>query len=100
MQELPFPFFEPRKFKPKVFTPQQLEQSKKAIIFAFQFIQKEDRIMRKAKFKKQLTIAIPPEHFEEIQKITDDQKISLAEWIRDAVAAALQNIKREEETMK
>jgi predicted HicB family RNase H-like nuclease len=52
--------------------------------------------MRKAKFKKQLTIAIPPEHFEEIQKITDDQEISLAEWIRDAVAAALKNIIREE----
>jgi len=50
--------------------------------------------MRKAKFKKQLTIAIPPEHFEEIQKITDDQEISLAEWIRDAVAAALKNITR------
>ena len=100
MQELPFPFFEPRDFKPIVFTPQQLEQSKKAIIFAFQFIQKENQIMRKAKFKKQLTIAIPPEHFEEIQKITDDQEISLAEWIRDAVAAALQNIKRGEETMK
>jgi predicted HicB family RNase H-like nuclease len=47
--------------------------------------------MRKAKFKKQLTIAIPPEHFEQIQKITDDQDISLAEWIRYAVAAALKN---------
>jgi predicted HicB family RNase H-like nuclease len=66
-----------------------LEQSKKAIIFAFQFIQKENQIMRKAKFKKQLTIAILPEHFEQIQKITDDQEISLAEWIRNAVSAAL-----------
>ena len=27
--------------------------------------------MRKARFKKQLTIAIPPEHFEQIQQITD-----------------------------
>ena len=45
--------------------------------------------MRKARYKKQLTIAIRPEHFEEIQQITDEQEISLAEWIRDAVAAAL-----------
>jgi predicted HicB family RNase H-like nuclease len=45
--------------------------------------------MRKARFQKQLTIAIPPEHFEQIQKITDEQEISLAQWVRDAVAAAL-----------
>ena len=52
--------------------------------------------MRKARFQKQLTIAIPPEHFEQIQKITDDRQISIAEWVRDAVDAALNNIKREE----
>ena len=74
------------------------EQNKKAFIIAFQFIQKENQIMRKAKFKKQLTIAIPPEHFEQIQKITDDQEISLAEWIRDAVAAALTKNQPKEET--
>ena len=56
--------------------------------------------MRKARFQKQLTIAIPPEHFEQIQKITDEQQISIAEWVRDAVTAALNNnIKREEDTM-
>ncbi len=55
--------------------------------------------MRKARFKKQLTIAIPPEHFEQIQQITDEQEISLAEWVREAVAAALDNIKREEDQM-
>ena len=47
--------------------------------------------MRKARFQKQLTIAIPPEHFEQIQQITDEQEISLAEWVRDAVSAALKN---------
>lgn len=55
--------------------------------------------MRKAKFKKRLTITISEKHFEQIQRITDDQEISLAEWIRDAVAAALNNIKREGEKM-
>jgi len=47
--------------------------------------------MRKARFQKQLTIAIPPEHFEQIQQITDEQEISLAEWVRDAISAALNN---------
>jgi predicted HicB family RNase H-like nuclease len=55
--------------------------------------------MRKAKFKKQLTIAILPEHFERIQKITDEQEISLAEWIRDAVEAALTKNQPKEEIM-
>ena len=53
--------------------------------------------MRKARFQKQLTIAIPPEHFEQIQKITDEQEISLAEWVRDAVAAALTKNQQEED---
>lgn len=55
--------------------------------------------MRKARFKKQLTIAIPLEDFEMIKQITDDQEISLAEWVRDAVAAALPTNKPKEEQM-
>ena len=55
--------------------------------------------MRKARFKKQLTIAIPPEHFEQIQQITDEQEISLAEWVRDAVSAALTKNQQEEDQM-
>jgi hypothetical protein len=55
--------------------------------------------MRKARFKKQLTIAIPPEHFEQIQQITDEQEISLAEWVRDAVAAALTTNQPKEDQM-
>ena len=55
--------------------------------------------MRKARFKKQLTIAIPPEHFEQIKQITDDRQISIAEWVRDSVAAALKQSQREEDTM-
>ena len=55
--------------------------------------------MRKAKFKKQLTIAIPPEHFDQIKQITDENEISLAEWVRDAVAAALQTNQPKEEQM-
>jgi predicted HicB family RNase H-like nuclease len=53
--------------------------------------------MRKARFQKQLTIAIPPEHFEQIQKITDEQEISLAQWVREAVDAALTTIQQQED---
>ena len=49
--------------------------------------------MRKARFQKQLTIAIPPEDFELIRQITDEQEISLAEFCREALAAALDNDK-------
>jgi predicted HicB family RNase H-like nuclease len=55
--------------------------------------------MRKARFQKQLTIAIPPEHFEQIQQITDEQEISLAQWVRDAVSAALTTNQPKEEQM-
>ena len=55
--------------------------------------------MRTRQFSKSLSVALPPEHFEQIKKITDDRQISMAEWVRDAVDAALNNNKREEDTM-
>ena len=55
--------------------------------------------MRKARFQKQLTIAISPEDFHVIKQITDEQEISLAQWVREAVNEALQTNKREEDTM-
>jgi len=56
--------------------------------------------MKTQQFQKALTFALPLEHFKQIKQITDEKQISIAEWVRDAVAAALNNIKREEETMK
>ena len=56
--------------------------------------------MKTQQFQKALTFALPMEHFEQIKQITDEQQTSIAEWVRDAVAAALKNNKREEETMK
>ena len=53
--------------------------------------------MKTQQFQKALTFALPMEHFELIKQITDDRQISLAEWVRDAVAMVLNNIKREEE---
>ncbi|MGV7223232.1 MAG: hypothetical protein ACQ9MH_17095 [Nitrospinales bacterium] len=45
--------------------------------------------MKQAKYTKSLTVSIPPEHYDQIKKITDEQQISLAEWVRDVVAAEL-----------
>ena len=56
--------------------------------------------MRTSKFSKALTVALPPDHFDRVKEITDDQQISMAQWVRDAVAEALDNIKREEDNMK
>jgi len=55
--------------------------------------------MKQAIFTKSLTVSMPPEHFEKIKRITDSECISIAEWVRDAVATALNNIKREEDAM-
>ena len=80
--------------------PHYVEHNIKAIMFAFHHIHnEEDIIMKTRQFPKSLTVALPSEHLEQIKQITDDQKISMAEWVRDAVAAALNNIKREEDTM-
>ena len=55
--------------------------------------------MKTQQFQKALTFALPLEHFEQIKQITDNKRISIAEWVRDAVEVALNNIKREEDQM-
>ena len=55
--------------------------------------------MKNARFTKAFTVALHPDVFEKIKLITDKQQISMAEWVREAVAAALKNNKREEEQM-
>ena len=46
--------------------------------------------MREAKFTKSLTVALPIDTYQKIKEITDDQKISLAQWVRRAVNMALE----------
>jgi len=46
--------------------------------------------MRQSQFTKALTFALPLEHFEQIKQITDEQQISMARWVRSAVALALE----------
>jgi len=55
--------------------------------------------MRTRQYSKSLSVALPQEHFDLIKRITDEKHISMAEWVRDAVAAALSNINREEDEM-
>ena len=53
--------------------------------------------MKQAVFTKSLTISMPPEQYEQIKEITDRGRISMGEWVRDAIDAALKNWSPEEE---
>jgi hypothetical protein len=55
--------------------------------------------MRTRQYSKSLSVALPQDHFDLIKQITDEQQISMAEWVRNAVASALRNIKRQEDEM-
>jgi len=55
--------------------------------------------MKTAQFTKALTIALNPDVYEEIKNICDAEKISMAQWVRVAVDAALAKEKQKEETM-
>jgi len=57
----------------------------------------EGNVMKQAQYTKSLTISVPPSQYEQIKKITDDRQISMAEWVRDAVAAALTKNQQEED---
>ena len=46
--------------------------------------------MREAKFTKSLTVALPIDVYQKIKQITDDEKISMAQWVRRAIDAALE----------
>ena len=46
--------------------------------------------MREAKFTKSLTVALPINDYQKIKKITDDEKICMAQWVRRAVKVALE----------
>ena len=55
--------------------------------------------MKQAVFTKSLTISMPPKDYEQIKQITDEQCISMAEWVRAAIDNALAKHQRKEETM-
>ena len=45
--------------------------------------------MRVRQFPNSLSVALSPDHWEQIKRITDDRQISMSQWVREAVAAAL-----------
>jgi hypothetical protein len=47
--------------------------------------------MREAKFTKPLSMAVQPELYRKIKKITDEERISIAEWFRRVAEKALSN---------
>ena len=53
--------------------------------------------MREAKFTKSLTVALPVDVYQKIKEITDDEKISMAQWVRKVVNLALEGDAVEEE---
>jgi predicted DNA-binding protein len=46
--------------------------------------------MKQAVFTKSLTISMPPEQYEKIKQITDQCRMSMGEWVRGAIDAALE----------
>jgi len=56
--------------------------------------------MRVRQFSNSLSVALSPDHWEQIKLITDDRQISMSQWVREAVAAALTNDKKQEEDLK
>jgi predicted transcriptional regulator len=51
--------------------------------------------MRKRQFTKSLSVALPEDHFELIRKITDEEQISMAEYVRTIVDEKLDKIRQE-----
>ena len=49
--------------------------------------------MKEALYTESLTIALKPEQYRQIKEITDAKRISMGQWVRDAVEAALKNNK-------
>lgn len=55
--------------------------------------------MKQAVYTKSLTIALSPEQYARIKNITDEKRVSMGEWVRDALEAALSNRQQKGDTM-
>ena len=55
--------------------------------------------MKTAQYTKSLTVSLRPEIFEKIKQITDERKISIGEWVRDAIEIALSTIQQKGDQM-
>ena len=52
--------------------------------------------MKTAQYTKSLTVALHPEAYDQIKAITNEEKISMADWVRAAVDSALEKIEQNE----
>ncbi len=55
--------------------------------------------MKQAVYTKSLTIALSPAQYAQIKGITDEKDISMGEWVRDALEAALSNLQQKGDNM-
>ena len=55
--------------------------------------------MKTAQYTKSLTVSLRPEVFDQIKQITDEKKISIGEWVREAVQSALSKIQQKGDQM-
>jgi tartrate dehydratase alpha subunit/fumarate hydratase class I-like protein len=53
--------------------------------------------MKVAEFTKSLSVALPIDVYQKIKEITDDEKISMAQWVRRAISEILEGDAVEEE---
>ena len=53
--------------------------------------------MKEAQFVKSLSVALSVDVYQKIKEITDDEKISMAQWVRRAIHTALEGDAVEEE---
>ncbi len=47
--------------------------------------------MKEALYIKSLTISLKPEQYRQVKEITDTKRISMGQWVREAIEAALKN---------
>ena len=52
--------------------------------------------MREAKFVRPLSVAMPEDLYRRIKEVTDEKRISMAEWIRDVSEKVLSNSNEQE----
>ena len=52
--------------------------------------------MKTALYTKSLTVSLRPEAYEQIKAITDEKRISMADWVRAALDDAIVTIEQNE----
>jgi hypothetical protein len=54
--------------------------------------------MKTAQYTKSLTVSLRPEAYDQIKQITDQRQISIGQWVREAVDAAIAKIEQYEDS--